>query len=175
LFYPNDQEQCGEEGTVPVVLPTGVAFKTKEEIPLRVVNTKVTTARMAAFLRAKKLYDDGVGRSNVESLQQAADQFFESTKSAPKDGDIQEVESWWWRTVSLVKLLELQERNHAPVAELSKTQGLIRGTIDSFESRTKVYECPSPECTRLLVQNPEYQLIKTYLLKIKESEKLKER
>jgi len=177
LFYPNEQEQCGEEGTVPVVLPTGVAFKTKEEIPLRVVNTKVTTARMAAFNRGKLLYYDGVARSNVESLQQAANQFFESTKSAPKDGDMQEVESWWWRTVSLVKILQLREREKVPLSVISEVQSLIRQSVVSFESRTTVYEefpKPGESPNAKLSEQPKYKLIKAYMLKIKESPKLKE-
>ena len=165
LYFPNDQDECNDEGTVPVILPTGVAFKTKEEIPLKILSTEVTNARQNAFDRARILYVEGTGKSRPDLLEQASIQFLESTRTAPKEGDLLEVEARWWVVVSLVQALRFKERQPGPdqnvIAALKQN---IRGRIAEFESRKLEYIK-----NVVLINTDKYKLIDAYMTLLKNS------
>jgi hypothetical protein len=162
LFYPNDQQQCGD-GSVAVVLPAGVAYKARDTIQLKVRNTKASNSRTSAYARGQQLLSQGLSVSDTDKIIRAATEFFTVTRDGV--GDILEVEALWWRVVSLVHVMNIRESRSATGTDVDDIKSQILGATSQFASRDATY---GPEVKNLL----KYKLIKAYMGLIENSHKL---
>lgn len=142
LYNPNTYGNCQGSGVTKITAAPGLAFKTDQQIQIKVSKQRFTSAEDVAYKAGRSAYES-------RDYTGAADKF--KGVYLMVVGDKQEVLSYYWYVVSMIR------QDDKNVCKFKKE---IDDAMSLFEARKLVYDLE-------LKSTPEYKMVVAYLDAIK--------